>query len=361
MTRKKFFDQAKVLLCSGEGGNGCISFRRERFVPKGGPDGGDGGDGGDVIVTVGKEKVDFHHIYYKNKMSAQKGKPGQGKKKHGEKGKDLVISVPLGTIVKDSQQTIIHEFLKESESVVLLKGGKGGKGNVHYKTSTQQKPQHAEKGGKATEAELFFELKIIADVALIGAPNAGKSTLLKKLTSSVAEVGNYPFTTITPQLGIYRFPDDYLLPLKIVEIPGIIQGAHLGKGLGHEFLKHAARTLHFFILLDASSKNLSENIEKIQSELAQYKTNLLKKSYDIVLTKIDLAQEDWQKKKETIMKKNLKKSRIFCVSAHNHQGLEELKSYLETFTHLKKQQAEYPFDKLDKILNMYAQTKSGEK
>ena len=390
--RKKFFDRAKVILQSGKGGNGCISFRRERYIPKGGPDGGDGGDGGDVVLIATSKKVDFHHIFYKRRLSAENGKNGQGKQKSGERGKDLLIEVPVGTLLKTADKVIIHEFLNESERFVLLKGGHGGKGNIHYKTSTLQKPEIAEDGEKARESEFFLELKIIADIALIGQPNVGKSTLLKTLTSSITEVGNYPFTTLTPQLGIYRFPDDYLPPIKLAEIPGLIEGAHMGKGLGHEFLRHANRALHFFILLDATSQDIVKDYEQIKKELSLYDKNLLKKSYDLVITKIDLAEEsakesakdsskDSSKKfpkeslkeklqqlQEKIVLKKAKKKlttdetekiinepKIFPISCHENTGLDHLKNHLSFLTNfLKKELASYRFEQLDKLLKTYS-------
>ncbi len=283
-----FVDQAKVNIQSGKGGDGCVSFRREKYIPNGGPDGGDGGKGGDVILEVDENMntlFDYRHVkHYK----AQNGQPGMGSNCHGKNGEDLILKLPKGTVVKEAETgKVICDMTKENSRVVLLNGGRGGKGNQHFATPTMQIPKYAQPGQKAKELWVTFELKSIADVGLVGFPNVGKSTLLSRVSNAKPKIANYHFTTLNPNLGVVELYGDSFV---IADIPGIIEGASEGIGLGHEFLKHVERTkvlLHVVDVASTEGRNPIEDIELILNELKAYNPKLLDKPQIIAANKID--------------------------------------------------------------------------
>ncbi|MEN2984709.1 MAG: GTPase ObgE [Dictyoglomaceae bacterium] len=285
-----FIDKVKIFVKGGDGGNGCVSFRREKFTPKGGPDGGDGGKGGDVILEADENLDTLLDFYYKRHFIAEKGSHGKGKKQNGKNGKDLIIKVPVGTLVFDAETNeLIEDLVYSGQRVTVAKGGKGGRGNSSFATSTRQTPYFAEKGEKGEERWIYLELKIIADVGLVGLPNAGKSTLLSQITSAHPEIGDYPFTTKFPNLGVVQRED---FSFTIADIPGLIEGAHLGKGMGHEFLRHIERTHLLIFLLDGSDEiNPPQKAYSIlEKELGLYNPKLLDKKRIIAINKIDLPE-----------------------------------------------------------------------
>ncbi len=318
-----FIDKAKIYVKGGDGGNGCISFRREKFTPKGGPDGGDGGKGGDVILEADENLDTLLDFYYKRHFIAEKGSHGRGKNQHGKNGKDLIIKVPVGTLVFDAETNeLIEDLIYAGQRVIVARGGKGGRGNSSFATSTRQTPYFAEKGEKGEERWIYLELKIIADVGLVGLPNAGKSTLLSQITSAHPEIGDYPFTTKFPNLGVVQ-RDDF--SYTVADIPGLIEGAHLGKGMGHEFLRHIERTRLLIFILDGSDKiNSPERAYSIlERELELYNPKLLNKKRLIAINKIDLpeTQERMEEIKNWISQKNFP---YIFISAKFKWNLEDL-------------------------------------
>lgn len=288
-----FVDRAKIYIRSGKGGDGAVSFRREPFVPEGGPDGGDGGKGGDVIFQADENLRTLMDFRYKRKYEAENGQNGMKKKRFGKNGKDLVIKVPVGTMVIDEESGLLMKDLTENgQSFVAARGGKGGKGNARYATPTRQAPNFAEAGGFARERNVILEMKLIADVGLVGFPNVGKSTLLSVATSARPKIANYHFTTIEPNLGVVQIFDTSFV---MADIAGIIEGAHEGAGLGHKFLKHIERTkvlIHVVDVAGSEGRDPIEDFDKINSELEQYSPKLLKKPQIVAANKIDLISED---------------------------------------------------------------------
>ena len=288
-----FVDRAKIFIKSGKGGNGAVSFRREPFVPEGGPDGGDGGKGGDVIFQADENLRTLMDFRYKRKYEAENGQDGMKKKRYGKNGQDLIIKVPVGTVVIDEESGLVMQDLTEhGQSFIAAKGGKGGKGNVKYTTSTKQAPNFAEAGGFAKERTVILEMKLIADVGLVGFPNVGKSTLLSVATSAKPKIANYHFTTIEPNLGVVQIFDTSFV---MADIAGIIEGAHEGAGLGHKFLKHIERTkvlIHVVDVAGSEGRDPIEDFDKINRELQQYSPKLMKKPQIVAANKIDLISED---------------------------------------------------------------------
>ena len=283
-------DSAKITIKSGDGGRGCISFRREKYVPKGGPNGGDGGKGGDVIFKADNSLATLVDFRYKRTYRAQNGTHGLGGDKTGKSGQDTVIRVPCGSIIKDAATGyILADLIENGDEYLALKGGKGGRGNARFTTSTNQAPRIAEPGIKGEEKEIEIELKLIADVGLVGLPNAGKSTLISKISAAKPKIADYPFTTLQPNLGIVKYKD--YQSFVVADIPGLIEGAHTGKGLGIRFLKHIERTKVLVFLLDATlipyKKNKKEDYEILINELKSYDEKLLEKPRMICFTKID--------------------------------------------------------------------------
>ncbi|MBQ1888683.1 MAG: GTPase ObgE, partial [Firmicutes bacterium] len=288
-----FVDKAQILIRSGKGGNGAVSFRREPFIPQGGPDGGNGGRGGDIIIKADGNLRTLMDFRYKRKYEAENGEDGRGRQQYGKDGKDLLIKVPVGTIVKDVQTGNILADLKENgSSFVAAKGGKGGKGNVFYKNSVRQAPNFAEAGGASRERTIELELKLLADVGLIGFPNVGKSSFLSVSTNANPKIADYHFTTIYPNLGIVSLYDNSFV---LVDIPGLIEGASEGLGMGHEFLKHVERTKVLIHVVDVSGsegRDPIEDFETINSELKTYSEKLASKPVIVAANKIDLADDE---------------------------------------------------------------------
>jgi len=286
----KFVDEARIHVKAGDGGNGCISFRRERFIPRGGPDGGDGGKGGDVILRADAQLSTLLDLTYPQQFRAQKGSHGKGKDQTGRNGKDLVIRVPVGTLVRDEKtDEVLQDLLFDGQRFVVARGGRGGRGNPRFATPTNRAPRQAEKGEKGEECWLRLELKILADVGLIGYPNVGKSTLLSKISSATPKIADYPFTTLVPNLGVVTIGDHR--PFVVADIPGLIEGASRGAGLGLTFLRHVERTRLLIHLLDISespSRNPVKDFQALNDELKAYDPSLQEKIQIIALNKIDI-------------------------------------------------------------------------
>lgn len=320
-----FVDRARIFIKSGKGGDGAVSFRREPFVPEGGPDGGDGGKGGDVIFQADENLRTLMDFRYKRKYEAENGQNGMKKKRYGKNGQDLVIKVPVGTVVIDEASGLVMQDLTENgQSFIAAKGGKGGKGNVKYTTSTRQAPNFAEAGGFAKEREIILEMKLIADVGLVGFPNVGKSTLLSVSTSAKPKIANYHFTTIAPNLGVVQIYDTSFV---MADIAGIIEGAHQGAGLGHKFLKHIERTKVLIHVVDVSGsegRDPIEDFDKINRELEQYSPRLMKKPQIVAANKIDLISEDDPKYLEFKEYVESKGYKVFPMSAPINIGVKEV-------------------------------------
>ena len=339
----EFVDKVKIYVKAGDGVDVAVAFLRENYRPKGGPAGGDGGKGGDVIFVATKDKHTLYDLKFQKHLKAENGKPGGVKKKHGRKGRDLIVEVPVGTVIKDAQTgEVIADLTRDGQKVVVARGGKGGLGNARFATPTRQAPRFATKGKKGEEKWVILELKSIADVGLVGFPNAGKSTLINRLSNAKAEVAPYPFTTVKPNLGVVGFDD--FSSFVIADIPGLIEGAHKGKGLGHEFLRHIERTKVLAFVLDAGDfrdRDPKEAFEILRKELKEYSPKLLEKPQVVVLNKID-AQSDKnyleELKRYFEEKYNLP---VFLVSALTGEGLDKLKYFLkELVEEVRKKQGE---------------------
>ncbi len=318
-----FVDEAEILVKAGDGGKGCVSFRREKFVPKGGPDGGDGGDGGSVIFLADQSKDTLLDFAGKHHWKARSGTMGLGKKMAGEDGGDLIIPVPCGTLIYDLEHGILLADMDEDKKqITVVKGGKGGRGNTYFKGPTNQAPRFAEPGTLGQERKLRLELKLIADIGLVGMPNAGKSTLLRAISAARPKVADYPFTTLDPQLGIAELDNERRMV--IADIPGLIEGAHNGAGLGVDFLKHIERTkaiVHLLDLFPTDGSDPAENYRKIRKELEAFSPLLGQKDEIIAANKLDLASDDAALKK---LRKKLPGRHILPISGVSHQGLNVL-------------------------------------
>ncbi len=321
-----FLDEAVITARSGNGGRGCVSFRREKFIPKGGPDGGDGGDGGSVIVRSTRKLFTLEDYRSKRNLSARNGQPGGGRNKSGANGADCIIETPVGTIIEDVESgRVLGDLILDQQEIVLIPGGKGGKGNQHFATSTNRAPRFAQPGLPGKTLKLKLTLKLLADVGLVGLPNAGKSTLLSRLTEARPKVGSYPFTTLVPNLGVMTFDDGRTLV--VADIPGLVEGARLGRGLGHRFLRHIERTQFLLHLVDPThpSKNdiLSDFI-MLREEMSAYSTALAQKPYFVVVNKIDLfdpEQQDIKTLRRALDKTGIKS---MCISALTGEGIDDL-------------------------------------
>ncbi|HOA83493.1 MAG TPA: GTPase ObgE [Thermodesulfovibrio thiophilus] len=325
----QFVDYVKIYVKAGDGGRGCVSFRREKYVPRGGPDGGDGGKGGDVIIKASSDLHTLLDYRYKKIYKAESGEHGKGSNMTGRDGEDLIIKVPVGTVIKNMETNkIIADLDEEGKSIVIAKGGRGGLGNTHFATSTNQAPRYAQPGQKGEELWIILELKLLADVGLIGLPNAGKSTLISVISSAKPKIADYPFTTLTPVLGVVKYGDHQ--SFVVADIPGLIEGAHRGTGLGHQFLRHVERTsllLHLVDVSDFIDSDPVENFEKIQKELELYNPSLIKKPLAVAGTKIDLAHKAnrLNKLREYCEKKAID---FFAISAVKQEGIDKLLNYL---------------------------------
>lgn len=327
-----FVDRARIFVKSGKGGDGHVSFRREKFVANGGPDGGDGGKGGDVIIKVDLGINTLSDFHYGGKYKAENGEDGGKRRCHGKNGNNIVIKVPQGTVIKEaSSGKVIVDMSGDTNEFILLKGGKGGNGNMHYATSTMQAPRYAQPGQPAKELEILLELKMIADVGLVGFPNVGKSTFLTKVSNAKPKVANYHFTTLTPILGVVSLNDarDFV----VADIPGLIEGAADGAGLGHEFLRHIERTRIMIHVVDAAGtegRDPFEDIDAINNELSKYNADITKKPQVIAANKIDMLpdgenSEIIQKLKDKFEPQGVK---VFATSTLTGKGINELLYYI---------------------------------
>ncbi len=318
-----FVDKVQVAIKAGDGGNGMVSFRQEKFVDKGGPDGGDGGNGGDVIFVGSRNQNTLAAFRFQKEIKADPGKAGFRRKRHGRSGKVLEVQVPVGTIVVDSQGVTLADLAHDGDRVVIAKGGHGGFGNAHFVSSTRQAPRVAEKGEPGQELEATLELKMIADVGLVGMPNAGKSTLLSVISNARPEIANYPFTTLKPNLGMVDVDKDS--SLLFADIPGLIEGASEGKGLGDEFLRHVERTAVLVHLVDIYNDSVADAYKTIQAELKAYKVDLTKRPQVVVLTKIEGMDDEIIADKMAELKTVIPKTaQLFAISAASKQGINEL-------------------------------------
>lgn len=315
-----FIDKAKIFVTAGRGGDGCISFRREKYVPLGGPDGGNGGKGGDIYIETDTKKSTLLDLSYRPKFFAQNGNKGENSNKYGKYGADLVIKVPLGTLIYKNKE-LFADLKEEGQRVLVAKGGRGGRGNSAFKTQKHTVPRIAEKGEPGETAEIELELRLIADVGLVGFPNAGKSTFLSVVSSARPKIADYPFTTLEPNLGVVSFNDKQIV---IADIPGIIEGASSGKGLGLEFLRHIKRTKVLLYMIDVSGfdgKDPYEVYKVLNAELKKYSKYLSKKHTIIALNKIDVVNAQDNVKK---FKKKVKNKKIFAISSVTKEGIDKL-------------------------------------
>jgi GTPase len=330
----KFVDEAEITVKSGDGGSGCVSFRRERFIPKGGPDGGDGGRGGNVLIRSTKRLYSLYDFTSRRYFKAQNGEPGKGKNKSGKKGRDIEILTPVGTIVQDKETgELLADLLNDNQQIVVVKGGAGGKGNKHFTTSVNRAPRIAQDGQKGKEKRLKLELKLIADIGIIGLPNAGKSTLLSSLSNAHPQIADYPFTTLAPNLGILTFDDKQ--SLTIADIPGLVEGASNGRGLGHRFLQHIERTgflLHMLDIYEPSSGDILKDFFIVQKELQLSHPSLMNKDQIIVLNKIDLNPINAERIDEICHSFRDQGYECLAISALAGEGLEKLKQLLKDKT-----------------------------
>jgi GTP-binding protein len=324
----KFIDYVRVHVKAGDGGSGMVSFRREKYIPRGGPDGGDGGRGGHIIFRADPQLATLLDLRYQRQYKAQRGENGKKKKMHGKNGQDLVIPVPVGTVLTEAESgEAIADLDRPGKEVIAAEGGRGGLGNAHFATATRQAPKFAQPGEAGIERDIIVELKLLADVGLIGLPNAGKSTLVSVISSARPKIADYPFTTLEPVLGVVKYEEHR--SFVVADIPGLIEGAHRGVGLGFQFLRHVERTKLLLHLVDVSQGSPGEpveNYEKINKELALYSAELLKKQQAIIATKVDAADE----KKLKALKGYARKHKLdfFQVSAVRKEGLKEVILYL---------------------------------
>lgn len=336
----QFIDQVKIHVKAGDGGRGCVSFRREKYVPRGGPNGGNGGKGGHIIFRATRDVNTLLDVRYQQHYRAERGEHGMGKDMHGKNGEDLIISVPIGTIIKDAlTDETLEDLIKDGQEFISAKGGRGGLGNTHFKTPTRQAPKFAQPGEPGEEKTLVLELKLLADVGLIGLPNAGKSTLISVISSAKPKIADYPFTTLVPVLGVVKAKG--FKSFVVADIPGLIEGSHKGAGLGFQFLRHVERTSILLHLVDVSEMAEGDpvsNFEKINKELKLYSPEVLKKPQAVVGTKIDIKGSG--KRLDRLAKYCKDKNYdFFPICAITGQGIKKL------ITHLGKKVEEYKSSK----------------
>ncbi len=324
----KFLDQVKIYIKAGNGGDGSPSFRREKFIEFGGPDGGDGGKGGSVILRAEQNLNTLIDYRYQQHHKAQRGENGSGQNRTGKSGEDLILKVPLGTqVFEEDNKTLIYDFIKIGEEFVAANGGKGGLGNTKFKSSTNRAPRKYTKGTSGEEFVIWLQLKTIADIGIIGLPNAGKSSLLAAVTNANPKIANYQFTTLNPNLGVATYDNK---EITLADIPGLIEGAHEGTGLGTQFLKHIERCKSLLHLIDITNEDLIKSYNQVKNELKNYSTELIKKKELIVLNKIDLVDEDIVKKKiDDFLKK--KKCEILTLSTLKKNSVSKIKSKLISY------------------------------
>ncbi len=341
-----FVDNATVTVTAGDGGNGIVSFRHERGMAKGGPDGGDGGNGGNVIFTSSNNQNTLANFRINKELKAENGSNGAKDDRHGKSGKDLEIAIPVGTQLTVNGN-LIADFTVDGQKEVIATGGKGGFGNAHFTSSVRQAPKLAEKGEKGETLELAMELKIIADVGLVGLPNAGKSTLLSVVTSAKPKIANYPFTTLNPHLGVAKI--DKGMEMLIADIPGLIDGASDGRGLGDEFLRHVERTQVLLHMVDVYSEDIVRDYKTIQNELKNYKIDLSKKPQVIAVSKIEGLDEDIVQDQVKTLQKAVKKSKIYPMSALSGDGLKKLLYALFEQVNIERSKAKSTDEETNKL------------
>ncbi|MCX8023389.1 MAG: GTPase ObgE [Syntrophorhabdaceae bacterium] len=328
----KFVDEADIYIAAGSGGKGCVSFRREKYVPKGGPDGGDGGNGGNIILTGDRNLTSLQDFKYRRVYRAENGKNGGSNNKNGRDGRDVRIALPLGTLVFDKERlTLLCDITEDKQEFVAARGGKGGRGNTHFATPTYRVPFRFEPGEPGEERQLKLVLKLIAHIGIVGLPNAGKSTLISRLTDLRPKIGDYPFTTLTPSLGVFREGD---VSIVIADIPGIVKDASKGKGLGLTFLRHIERTEKIIVVLDIQSNSLDTDYGVLIEEMGNYNQEILKKERLVVLNKIDLVKDEEVRRWVDYFKNRGEK--VIEVSALKGFGIERLKSVLRDEFGVKK-------------------------
>ena len=321
----KFLDQAKIYVQAGSGGSGSASFRREKFIEFGGPDGGDGGDGGSIVLIAAENLNTLIDFRFQQHFKAERGHNGMGKKKSGKNGKDLLLRVPVGTqVFEEDNNTLIEDLKKIDQKIIVAHGGKKGLGNVRFKSSTNRAPRKKTDGTEGESFWICLQLKVIADVGIIGMPNAGKSSLLSVLTKAKPKIANYPFTTLNPNLGVTSYSDK---EVTLADIPGLIEGAHEGTGLGDKFLRHIERCKSLIHLIDITDENILENYLKIRKELSKYSSNLLKKKEIIIFNKIDMINVNEINRKINAFKKKIKKN-IYKISVAQNKGMLTIKKLL---------------------------------
>ena len=319
----KFLDEIKIFVKSGSGGSGCCSFRREKFIEYGGPDGGNGGKGGDVIIKCSNSLNTLIDYKYKQHCIAKDGKPGMGKKKAGKNGNDFIVNIPIGTeILMDDKKTLIKDLSKENDQIIIAFGGNGGSGNINYKSSTNRAPRKFTKGEKGEEKWLYLKLKLIADIGIVGLPNAGKSSFIKKISNAKPKIGDYPFTTITPNLANVIINN---IEITFADIPGIIEGAAEGKGLGLRFLRHIERNSTLLFLVPADSDDITKEYKILLGELQKYNPELLDKDRILAVSKSDMLDDELKAEIEKELPKDIPSLFISSVA---QQGLTELKDLI---------------------------------
>ena len=359
-----FVDKTSVTVQAGDGGNGAVSFRHEKFIDKGGPDGGDGGNGGDIILEASRNQDTLSAFRYQRLLKAELGQSGSKRRKHGKSGKDLLVQVPIGTTVTREKE-LVADLTKDGEQVVIAKGGKGGFGNANFVSSTRQAPRVAEKGEKGEKLELELELRMIADVGLVGLPNAGKSTLLASISHAHPEIADYPFTTLSPNLGVVDI--DKKTSILIADIPGLIEGASEGKGLGDEFLRHIERTSVLVHLIDIY-QDVASAYKTIQKELQAYRIDLTRRPQVVVLNKIEGVDEEIVEDATQQLKKVVPKSTsIFAISAKSKINVAELLFHLQECiqktnkTKTAKSKKELPILRLPETQNAWKVVKEDDR
>lgn len=336
----KFVDEVKIRVLAGSGGNGCVSFRREKYVPKGGPDGGDGGKGGDIFLEASERKHTLLDFKFRHIFKALPGKHGSGQNRHGRGGEDLVLEVPVGTVVKDIETgEIIFDLAKAGERFLAARGGAGGRGNARFVTSTRRVPREAEEGQEGEDRELQLELKLFADIGLVGFPNSGKSTLIAAISAARPKIADYPFTTLVPNLGVVQYGE--ARPFVVADIPGLIEGASEGAGLGIRFLRHIERTRILLHVIDAGKISVEDPLEPyrlIEHELGTYSHELGKKERVVALNKIDMVEDPERLEKiEAAYRKE--GHPVFSVSALQRRGLQELLLFLAQMIYRLEEEA----------------------